>query len=119
MKKLKKYLKSISYTISIILITIFILTILNYLNIINYKILSILGTITIIISTFIGGTIIGKNTEKKGWIAGISLSLILTTILIIFNLVIIKKLDLTNLIYYSIIIISTTLGSMIGINKKL
>lgn len=118
MKNIKKYIKTISYITIIIIITTFILTILNYFNVINQKILSILQIISIIISNLIGGIKIGKKAKTKGWLEGLKLSFILISILLIINLII-KKLDFTNLIYYLIIIVSTTLGSMIGINKKL
>ncbi len=119
MIKFKNYIKSITYTLIILLILTFILTILSYFNIIGNKLLTILEFIAIIVSTLIGGIIIGKNAKKQGWIEGIKISLIFIILLIVLNILLInKKLDYTNLIYYLIITISTTLGSMIGINKK-
>ncbi len=107
----------------IILLTIIgltlIATIFNYLNIISYKIIKILKFIIPIIATISGGFIIGKHSEKNGWLSGLKLGLIFLILLILFNLLGFQhKLQLKNFIYYLILLISTIIGSMIGINIK-
>ena len=68
---------------------------------------------------FVGGTIIGKNSKQKGWFEGIKLGLIVIIILALFKyLGLNEKFSITNILYYIILTISCTLGSMIGINKK-
>ncbi|MEG0026535.1 MAG: TIGR04086 family membrane protein, partial [Bacilli bacterium] len=81
-----KYLKNIGisffYIIIILLILTFIITILNYFNLINSHIMAILQIITLIISLFIGGVIIGKKSAKKGWLEGLYLGIIFLFILL-------------------------------------
>ena len=119
MEFLKKSLKSLLYIFSIIIVSTFLVTTLNYFNIIGPKLLTIFKILIILSSMFTGGIIIGKNSKQKGWLEGIKLGLIVTVILVLFKyLVLNKKFLITNIIYYIILIISCTLGSMIGINKK-
>ena len=117
MKSLKKILKSIITTLIIFFSLTLIITILNYFNILNYKIINIIKLLIPIISVFIGGYKIGKNSEKKGWLEGIKFSLIISIILLI-STILLEKFKLEYLIYLSVIAISGTLGSMIGIKNK-
>lgn len=119
MEFLKNSLKSLLYIFSIIIVSTFLVTTLNYFNIIGSKLLTIFKILIILSSMFTGGIIIGKNSKQKGWLEGIKLGLIVTVILILFKyLGLNQKFLITNIIYYIILIISCTLGSMIGINKK-
>jgi len=116
---LKNSLKSLLYSFSIIIILTFIITFFNYFNIIGSKLLTVFKILIIMISMFIGGFIIGKNSKQKGWLEGIKLGLIITVIFVLFKyLGLNQKFIVTNIIYYFILIVSCTLGSMIGINKK-
>lgn len=117
------YIKNISFSILYIILTMlvltFIITILSYFNIINDKFVSILKIIIPIVSLFIGGFFIGKNSDKKGWLEGLKLSLIFLILLLIFEyLALNKSFELKNILYYLIISISSIFGSMIGINKR-
>ncbi len=119
MEFLKNSLKSLLYIFSIIIVSTFLVTTLNYFNIIGPKLLTIFKILIILSSMFTGGIIIGKNSKQKGWLEGIKLGLIVTVILVLFKyLGLNQKFLITNIIYYIILIISCTLGSMIGINKK-
>ncbi len=119
MNYLKKAGISLLYIIGIMLIMTLFITLLNYFSIIGGKALTTFKIITCILSLFVGGFIIGKKSDKKGWIEGIKLSLIFLVLLILFNYLGLGKTpQLKNLIYYSIIITSCVFGSMIGINFK-
>ncbi len=119
MEYLKNIAKSLLYTFSITIFSIFIITILNYFNIINGKILSVFMILIIISALFVGGYLIGKNSKQNGWLEGIKLSLIIIAILALFNYLGLKKeFHLTQIIYYLILTIACTLGSMVGINKR-
>jgi putative membrane protein (TIGR04086 family) len=119
MNYLKKLGISILYIISTILILTFLITFLNYFNIINDKIISIFKILIPIISLFIGGFIIGKKSKSKGWLEGIKLGIIFSILLLIFNfLAFSNSFKLKYLLFYLIIIISSIFGSMIGINRK-
>ena len=119
MKYLKKLGFSFIYIISSLLILTFIITFLNYFNIISDKVISIFKILIPIISLFIGGFYIGKNSNSKGYLEGLKLGLIFSLILIIFNyLAFDYSFKLKYLLFYLIIITSSILGSMIGINKN-
>lgn len=119
MKYLKKLGFSFIYIISSLLILTFIITFLNYFNIISDKVISIFKILIPIISLFIGGFYIGKNSNSKGYLEGLKLGFIFSLILIIFNyLAFDYSFKLKYLLFYLIIITSSILGSMIGINKR-
>lgn len=72
-----------------------------------------------IISLLVGGIILGKKSNKKGWLEGLKLGLIFSVFLVLFNYLGLKNnFQLKHLLFYSILIISSMVGSMIGINKK-
>lgn len=114
-----KYLKSFAFIlISILLFSIFIGT-LNYFNILGNSIVKIFELIAIVISTLIGSIYLGKNSSKKGFLEGIKIGLSMIILLFIFSFLAFDKgFTLTSLIFYSIILISAILGSILGINKK-
>lgn len=113
------FLKNLGISLILLLLSSFITTILNYFNIINAFILNIFNIIIPIISLFVGGYLIGKETNKLGYLEGIKFGSIFAVILVLFNI-----LGLGNGINFKIItlclilIISSMIGSMIGINKK-
>lgn len=119
MNYLKKIGISVLWIIGSLLISTFLITFLNYFNIISDKIISIFKILIPIISLFIGGYITGKRSKSKGWLEGLKLGFIFSILIIIFNfLAFDSSFKLKYLLFYLIIIISSILGSMIGINKK-
>ena len=118
-----KYLKvlgiSIGYILGISFVLTFLITLFSYFNILGEKATNTLLLLSTIISMIIGGIIIGKNSNKKGFIEGLKLGLIITILFLLFGYLGIKyNYKLNDIIYYLILITSSTLGSMIGINKK-
>lgn len=110
-----KYIKSlIIFLTSIVLIPVF-LTIFNLFKLKTNRIMIIIiGAILM----FIIGLILGKQSESKGYLNGLLLSVITILLLVITSLIFKFPLNINTLIYYVILIITTILGSMIGINKK-
>ena len=111
------YLKSIIYTLSIILISTIILTIFNYFNIINGIPLKIIMLIIPLIGVFIGSFKIGRVANTKGYIEGIKYSIIWILLFLIVNLII-KNFTLTSIIYYLIMMLLSSFAGILGINKK-
>ena len=106
------------YIICFLLGLTFISTLFNYINLFGNTFINVLKVIIPIISLFVGGFVIGKRTGKKGWLEGIKLSLIFLAFLTIFNyLALDSSISLKTVIYYIILVIATTFGSMIGVNK--
>lgn len=117
MNYLKKAGISLLYIIGFILILTFLITLLNYFNIISKNVVSVFKIIIPIVSLFIGGFVTGKKSSQKGWLEGLKLSLIFLFIMILFNYLGLKNnIEFKNLLYYLIIIVSTCFGSMLGIN---
>lgn len=113
----KTYLKCLLTFIITLLILLSITTILYYFDIINYNLVKYFKIITILLSAFISGLIRGFNSMNKGYINGIKLSGIIIAIIFIFSLIL-KEFNLSDLLYYIIIILTTTFGAMVGISKK-
>ena len=106
--KLKKYLKSSLYII---------VTILNYFNIINGNLLNIIHYIIPIISVAVGSFILGKTSSKKGYIEGLKYAGIWSIFFLVIN-IFIKRLDISSIIFFVILILLSMLSSIVGINKK-
>lgn len=120
MNYLKVLGKSFIYMISILFISVIVITILNYFNILGSKIVTIFKIIISLTSLFVSGFIMGKSSKQKGWLEGIKLSLIILFILTLINYLILKQtFEIRNLVYYLILMSSCIFGSMIGISKTL
>lgn len=116
---LKKYLMALVYIISSLFILTLILTILNYFDLVSINVLKYLKLFAGILSLLIGGLYIGKNSNEKGYLEGIKLGSIFIFILFLFNILGLGNgIRFALFIYYIILIASSMLGSMIGINKK-
>jgi len=115
---IKKYLKAYIYTFSIIIIATILITILNYFNILNGSVSDVIKLITNIIAMFIGSFILGKNSLKKGYLEGLKYGSLFILFIFLINIIFIRYLELKLIIYYLILLITTTLASMFGINFK-
>ena len=118
-----KYFKDIAIITGIMLlfISIFtlIITTLNYFDLFGKGTTSIFKIIIVVVSYFIGGVLIGKKSNKKGWLEGLKFGLIFSILLFLFNILgLHTKIDLKLLFYYLILITSCIFGSMVGISKK-
>ena len=116
---LVKYIKAIGYIFLSVFIITFILNTFYYFDFIGKNLFNVLEILSIIISMFIGGFYIGKNSNNKGYLQGLKLSGMIIPILIIVNYLIFKNIfKLKIIVFYLIIVSSLVLGSVIGINKK-
>ena len=117
MKYLKILGRCLGITFIITILSTFLITIFSYFNLFSDNIIKVLKLSIPIISTFISGIIMGRNSIKKGFIEGLKLGLIIIFILIIIGLIL-GEFKLSSVLFYIILIISTTFCSMLGINKK-
>lgn len=117
MQYLKNLSKGLLTTITVFIMLSLILTLLNYFNLLNHTVLTICKMIIPLLSIGIGGFISGKKMVKNGWISGLINGLIITLFIFILSLII-KDFEFKNLIFFIIIIITSTFGSMLGINAK-
>ena len=118
MNYLKKIGVSIGITFLLILLLTLMTTTLSYFEIIKGNTTTLFKILIPIISIFIGGIITGKKSTQKGWLEGVKQGIIIILLMFIISLILKNKFEFKNTIYYIILIISTTLGSMIGINFK-
>lgn len=115
---LKKLARSIFTSLISIIILGFILTIFYYFNIIDNNIYNVLKMIIILGSLFINAFILGSKSSKYGIVEGLKLGAIFLLIISIIKLVINSSFDIKTLLYFIIILLSTSTASIIGINKK-
>lgn len=119
MHYLKKLVFSLIYILITLLIITFIITFLNYFNIVSDKIISLFKILIPILSLFVGGFYIGKNSNNKGYLEGLKLGAIFSMFLTVFNFFIFNNsFKLKYLLFYLILMTSSILGSMIGINQR-
>ena len=117
-----KYLKhlGISFLTSVLLIIglTFFVTTLNYFDFISLKVLSILKFLIPLFSIFIGGFYMGRKANKKGFLEGIKFSIIFILIFITVSFALNEVINVKDIIFYLMILITSVLGSMFGINTK-
>lgn len=114
---IKKILNSLLTFFIILLVGTLLLTLFNYFNLLSSKIISVLKLLLPLTSIFITGYQLGKQSEKKGYIEGLKLGVIIILIFLTFVLIL-DKFSLKSLIYYLILLLTSVMSSMIGINKK-
>jgi len=118
-KLIINYLKNVGYIIAGILITTIMITLLNYFGILSGITLKITLITTIILALFIGGYLTGKKANKKGYLEGIKFGLIMIVLILLLNILLFKnEFTLLNILYYLSLLISSTIGSIIGIQRK-
>lgn len=111
------YLKHLGYILATSIIGTIIITALNYIGLFNNHITNIINIIITLTGIFISSYLLGKKSKSKGYIEGLKLGSLVIIILIIIN-IILKTFKLPIILYYVVILLVSTLGSMIGINKK-
>ena len=115
MNKILSYLKVLIIPIGIFFIIPLILSIFNLFGIgINKLFLIIMSSLIM----FISGFLIGKKQTKKGFISGLILGFSFIFFLSIFGLIMNLDWNIGRVVYYVILVMSSVLGSILGINKK-
>ncbi len=117
MNFLIKYGLGTLYTIAGVIVSLLVITGLYYFDLINDGVFTFLKLITIISSIFINSFLLGRKTDKKGYLEGCKFGGIIIFLLLI-PTIISGNFKIRVLIYYVIIIITAVLGSMIGISRK-
>jgi putative membrane protein (TIGR04086 family) len=118
MKYLTTFGKNLGIMFICLLIGNFILTLLNYFELITGGIFSIFQIILIVLITIIGGFLIGKESKQKGWLEGLKIGLIFILIMTIINLLFIKSFSFKIILYDFILLICSMVGGILGISKK-
>ena len=118
MGKLLNYLKLVSVFLIIELMLTFIISLLNLLGL-NSGITTIIMLIFNLILFFGLSFYNAFKIHKKGLLEGLFLGIILILLMFLIKLVLLNNdFGLSTLIYYFILLITSVLGGMFGVNKK-
>ena len=118
MDYLKKFGKILLLTFGSILILGLIISVLYHFDIISNNIYNILKLISVLVTLFINAILLGKNTDKYGLIEGLKLGAAFLLFMIVLKLITNNSFDIRTFIYSFIILLTTCVGAVIGINKK-
>lgn len=115
---MKNLLKYLGYYTLFLITLVFITSLLNLIGV-NSTITNLLIFIFNIILFFIFGLKNGKKANNKGYLAGLKVGGLFLLVLLIISLFTSKNIfSLTTIIYYLVLILASTLGGSLGINKK-
>lgn len=119
MKYLKNILTCFGIVIASIMVLSFIMTIFSFFNILNDSVTSFFKILIPIISLLMSGIVMGRNSTKKGWLEGLKLGLLVSLLIMLFNMLGLRNsFKISNLLFYTILTFSSVVGSMIGIVAK-
>ena len=115
---MKNLLKYLGYYTLFLITLVFVTSLLNLIGV-NSTITNLLIFIFNISLFFIFGLKNGKKASNKGYLAGLKVGGLFLLILIIISLFTSKNIfSLSTFIYYLVLILASTLGGSLGINKK-
>ena len=112
-----KFRKYFIFT-GIILLFNILICLLYYFSNISYNIINTITLITNLVFFVTFGFMIAKNSKSKGIFIGLKTSSIIIIILFILTLIFKYDFNVKNIIYYLLVILSTTFGSIISKNLK-
>lgn len=115
LKKIGKF--TLTTLISIIILGL-ILNTLYYFNIINNNIYNLMKMLIVLLILFINAFLLGKSSSKYGLVEGLKLGGIFLIVMIILKLITNSTFDIRTFIYSIIILLTTSVGAIIGINRK-
>ncbi len=107
-----KYLKTYLFVLITIILFVFINANLSFFDIINSNIEKVLNIIVILVSTLLGGLILGINNNNSKYIEGIKFGLLIVITFIIFNFIFKNGFTLFKLIMYIATFGVSILGSI-------
>ena len=113
-----KYLKTLLFEFIILIISTLIITILYYFNISSNSLNNIFKIVIFIITFLLSGIYISRKSNKKYYIEGLKIALINILLFALLSLVFKLGFNIKQIIYYTLIILITTIGSIIGGNTK-
>ena len=118
MEKLKNHLKSLSYFYGGLLIYLIIITIFNHFNWFSQQAVSIISFVVVIFLFMFLGFYTARKSEKKGYINGLIIGGVNIVMFLLLTLIFGEKIKLTTSIYFVILLLSSTVGGMFGINYR-
>ncbi len=116
MNKKMIILKNIALFFLILLIFLIISTTLSYFNIVSYNIINIISFIFIIILFMYCGYYMALRNNSKGYLNGLLIGGINICLLFIISLILKCNIEINIILYFLILLLSSTMGGMFGIN---
>ena len=118
MKKLVPYGKIIGIFLIVMMGIVLVSSDIYYFFDVNYKTISIILLMSTLLLFLIMGFLEGKRATVKGYKAGLKIGFLFIILFLIINVLVIKNFNLIMIMYYGVLLLSSTLGGMIGINRK-
>lgn len=119
MKNIKTTLKYSFVSLILIFLLLLLTSTLYYFDIIGSSLVNYLRLFIIFLVLFFTSYILGKNTEKNGYLAGLKFGLVDIIFFFLISLIAFRGDFQLRIILYDIILLAiSVLGSMIGINKS-
>ncbi len=117
------YLKNLGisflYSVGSLLILIFLLTLFNYINFIDGGFFTFFMIFDLVFSVFLGAFVLSRNCLDKGWFEGLKFGFIFLVIISLLNYFGFNyHFNIKYIVFSIIILVSSLLGGMIGINFK-
>ncbi len=117
MNYLKNLMIRYLWTILETIILSFLLTALYYFDFISTPFFSLFLLFSLLIPVFVNSFLLGKVSSKKGYLEGIKFSFLIILFFMIITCLY-SKFQWKNLLYYAIILFTSIMGSIMGINQK-
>lgn len=118
MKKYKNILTSIGWFFGSLLIYLIIITTFAHFNLISYKTVSVLSFIFMCLLFMYNGFSLGKKSNKRGFLSGLMIGAINIILVLLIGIILRSIPGFKSLIYFAVLLLSSTLGGMFGINFK-
>lgn len=113
-----KYLKTFLFTVLSMFLLYLIPITLNYFGVMSNKITNVFNIIILFMACFLSGIVIGKKAINKGYLEGLKIGGMISGSFLLISLLLKNKFTLIKIVFYILIIVISTIGSIIGINKK-
>ena len=114
---LKKILNCLMWFFIWLLVGTLVLTLINYFDILGNNVVSIMKFIIPLLIMFANSYRLGNMSDKLGYLEGLKFGGIVIFIFVIM-VIILDKFSLRSILYYGILLLTSVMGSMIGINRK-
>ena len=119
MDYLKSLLYSFLYSFGFLIISVFVLTLFNYFDIVNGGLFTFFSIFISCFSIFLGSFILSKRGVNKGWLEGIKFGIIYILFISLLNIFVFHfKFSLKYILFLLILLVSSIFGGMVGINFK-
>lgn len=116
MSKKRVILRNIAIFFLSLLIYLVIATTFSYFEIVSYKVINVISFIFLLMLFMYSGFYLAKRSDSKGYINGLLIGGINICLLFLISLILKCNIELNIILYFLILLLSSTMGGMFGIN---